>query len=390
MKYFFKTCTTIFIVLTMVGAIYANTDRLGSSDHPLISRMQGFWIASYKESEIDSHSFRDSANNKINIEGHYYHVEYRLKKGAQAPGRVRILKHHENALKGTDAEILKRTKKDLYFKVAKEGQETWIQVHALERVYRLTIVEREQKEHKVEAKPEASQADNAINTADIHEAAKSGALDEIKALIAKGEKVNAKDDRNLTPLYYAAKAGHKEICQFLIDQGADVNAAPEPFYTPLYAALNKRNKNGVEIFKLLVERGADFNMIVGGYALLHNAALSCHDEGQRHIAEFLISKGAGINVRGYQDKTPLHMVGCKEICELLISKGADIEARDKNGRTPLFDACSRKRKEICRLLISRGADVNARNNRSWTPLRQALEKGYSEVVDILKKHGGVK
>ncbi len=377
-------------MLIMAGITYANKDRLGSSDYPLISRIQGFWIAVYKESEHDSHSFRDSANNKINIEGHYYHIEYRLNKGVQAPGRLMILKNHENAFKKIDAEILKRTKKDLYCKVAKEGQEVWVQVHALERVYRLTIVERAQKEHEVAAKPEASQADNATSAADIHEAAKRGTLDEVKALIAKGEKVNAKDDRDLTPLYYAAYTGHKEICLFLINQGADVNAAPEPFYTPLYAAFNKRNKNGEEIFKLLVERGADFKMMVGGYTLIHNAALSCHDESQQSIAEFLISKGADINVKGYQDKTPLHMVGCKEICELLISKGADIEARDKNGRTPLFEACSRKRKEICSLLISKGADVNARDTRGWTPLRQALKKGYSEVGDILKNHGGVK
>ncbi|MBL3529140.1 MAG: ankyrin repeat domain-containing protein [gamma proteobacterium endosymbiont of Lamellibrachia anaximandri] len=341
----------------MVGITYAYKDRQGSSDHPLISRLSDFWIAVYKESELHSHSFRDSANNKINIEGHYYHIEYRLNKGAQAPGRMSILDKHENALNRMNAEILKRSKKDLYGKVEKEGREVWIQLHALERVYRLTIVEREQKEPKVAAKPKASPADAASSATDIHEAAKSGALDEVKTFIAKGENINARDDRDLTPLYHAAHAGHKEICRFLIDQGANVNAAPEPFYTPLYAALNKRNKDGKEIFKLLVERGADFKMVVGGYTLLHNAALGCHDESQLRIAEFLISKGADIDVRGYQDKTPLHMVGCKEIGELLISKGAD---------------------------------VNARDNRGWTPLRYALEKGNSEVGDILKNHGGVK
>ena len=64
----------------MVGITYANKDRKGSSDHPLISRMPGFWIAAYQESDHESHTFRDSANNKINIEGHKYFIEYRLKK----------------------------------------------------------------------------------------------------------------------------------------------------------------------------------------------------------------------------------------------------------------------------------------------------------------------
>ena len=155
MKLIFRIFTIIFIVLIMVGITYANKDRKGSSDYPLISRMPNFWIASYKDIENDSHTFHDSANNKINIEGHKYFIEYRLKKGGQEPGRLMILKNHENALKKIDAEILNRTKKDLYCKVTKEGKEIWIQVGALDSLYRLTIVEREQMEQKVTVNPDA-------------------------------------------------------------------------------------------------------------------------------------------------------------------------------------------------------------------------------------------
>ena len=155
MKFISKVCTSILILLIMAGITYANKDRKGSSDHPLISRMPGYWIAVYQESDHESHTFRDSANNKINIEGHKYFIEYRLKKGGQEPGRLMILKNHENALKKIDAEILKRTKKDLYCKVTKEGKEIWIQVGALDSLYRLTIVEREQMEQKVAVNPDA-------------------------------------------------------------------------------------------------------------------------------------------------------------------------------------------------------------------------------------------
>jgi len=155
MKLIFRVCTIIFIVLIMAGITYANKDRKGSSDYPLISRMPGFWIAAYQESEYDSHTFRDSANNKITIKGHKYFIEYRLKKGGQEPGRLMILNNHENALKKIDAETLKRTKKDFYCKVTKEGKEIFIQVHALGSLYRLTIVEREQMEQKVTVNPDA-------------------------------------------------------------------------------------------------------------------------------------------------------------------------------------------------------------------------------------------
>ena len=155
MKLIFRVCTIIFIVLIMTSITYANKGRKGSSDYPLISRMPGFWIAAYQESEYDSHTFRDSANNKIIIEGHKYFIEYRLKKGGKEPGRLMILNNHENALKKIDAETLKQTKKDFYGKVTKEDKEIWIQVRALDRLYRLTIVEREQMEQKVTVNPDA-------------------------------------------------------------------------------------------------------------------------------------------------------------------------------------------------------------------------------------------
>ncbi len=225
----------------------------------------------------------------------------------------------------------------------------------------------------------------------IHEAAKIGSLEKVKAFLANGEKVDVTDKHGMTPLYHATANGHKDVCEFLISQGADVNAGREIGFTPLTAALNNRTESGVEIFKLLVDRGADITINVGGYTLLHQAVYSCHNENVRNIAEFLISKGVDINVKGYQDKTPLHMVGCMELARILILKGADIEAKDKDGQTPLWKACSNANIDIARLLISKGADVNAKDNRGWTPLRQmhSHTPRKTEICDLLKKHGGI-
>ena len=291
MKRIFQVCTIIFIVLIMVGITYANKDRKGSSDYPLISRMPDFRIASYKDIGNDLYTFRDSAN--------------------------------------------------------------------------------------------------------IHEAAKKGSLEKVKAFLANGEKVDVKDKYGLTPLYLAAVEGHKDVCEYLIAQGADVNAASEFGFFPLGGIISTQTERGVEIFKLLVDHGADYDINFGGYPLLHQAVYSCNNESVKNIAEFLISKGVDINAKGYQDKTPLHMVGCRELARLLILKGADIEARDKDGLTPIFYACSTTRNlEICEFLISKGADVNAKDNRGWTPLRlvhsQCLTTRNTEICDLLKKHGGVK
>jgi len=193
--------------------------------------------------------------------------------------------------------------------------------------------------------------------AEIHKAAMKGSLEKVKAFLANGEKVDVKDKHEMTPLYYAAVEGHKDVCEYLISQGADVNAGRESGFFPLGGIISTRTERGIEIFKLLVDHGADYNINFGGYPLLHQAVYSCKNESVRNIAEFLISKGVDINAKGYQDKTPLHMVGCIEICELLLSKGAN---------------------------------VNARDNQGLTPLGQALTNKHNDVAALLKKHGGIK
>jgi len=155
MTAFLKVCASMFIVLFTAGSIQAQDDRKGSSDHPLISRMPDFWIAVYDENQYESHAFRDSNDVVTEVEGHYYHIEYRLNKGAQTPGRLMILKNYENALKGVGAETWTRKEKELFAKVQNEGREVWIHVYALDSLYRLTIVEREQMEQKVAVDPDA-------------------------------------------------------------------------------------------------------------------------------------------------------------------------------------------------------------------------------------------
>ena len=155
MRGFLRVIISFLIILISSSIIQAQNDRKGSSDHPLISRMPDFWIAVYQESEYESHSFRDSSEMEIEVEGHYYHIEYRLNKGAQEPGRLMILKNYENALTKIGAQTWKRKGKELFAKVEKEGREVWIQVYALDRLYRLTIVEREQMTQKVMVDPDA-------------------------------------------------------------------------------------------------------------------------------------------------------------------------------------------------------------------------------------------
>lgn len=155
MFFFFRSSFFFLFILTLVGGIQAQSDRNESSDYPLLSRMPDFWIASYQESEYESHIFRAHGDIETEIEGRYFHIEYRLKKGAQAPGRLMILRNYENALKKIGGSPWIRKEKVLYARVENEGREVWIEVQALDSIYRLTIVEREQMEQKVMVNPDA-------------------------------------------------------------------------------------------------------------------------------------------------------------------------------------------------------------------------------------------
>jgi ankyrin repeat protein len=171
----------------------------------------------------------------------------------------------------------------------------------------------------------------------------------VKALIAAGADVNAKDKSGETPLHIAAVRGYQEITSLLIAEGADVNA-----------------RNGREL------------------APLHAAAWGDHKE----TVALLIAKGSDINAIGENGVTPLHvsaLSGSNVTMALLINNGADINARNKDGMTPLHAAVLTGQKEAVELLIEKGADINAKNNEGLTALQMASQRGHQSIVELLWK-----
>ena len=124
----------------------------------------------------------------------------------------------------------------------------------------------------------------------IIKAAKSGALAEVKALLATDPQlVLARDTDGSTPLHCATWKGHLNIVALLLDSGADVNA---------------QNRNGH-----------------WGTTPLHAAAHG----NQAAIAQLLIDRGAAINARDLNDKPPMHHTTfhkAKAVAKLLQQYGA--------------------------------------------------------------------
>jgi ankyrin repeat protein len=181
------------------------------------------------------------------------------------------------------------------------------------------------------------------------EAIKKDDIITVKALVASGTDVNAKDKSGETPLHIAAVRGYQEITSLLIAEGADVNCRNARKLTPLHAA-----------------------------------AWSGHKE----TVALLIDNDANINAKDEDGVTPLHvsaLSGSIKTLVLLINNGAVINARSKYGMAPLHAAALAGQKKAVELLIDKGADVKAKNNEGVTPLQLASQKGHQSIVELLRK-----
>ncbi|XP_049842805.1 ankyrin repeat and protein kinase domain-containing protein 1-like [Schistocerca gregaria] len=151
------------------------------------------------------------------------------------------------------------------------------------------------------------------------EAAKEGAMEELRALLAAGADVRARDMffGNMTALHKAAWRGQVEAARCLLGAAADIDARHRDQNTPLHLA-------------------------------------AWH--GQPAMVRLLVESHAHPDARKSNWWTPLHyaaMNGQTEAAVALLEAGADREATDQNGRTPLDFSRENKHQQLIALLTQR-------------------------------------
>ena len=186
-------------------------------------------------------------------------------------------------------------------------------------------------------------------------AAMKGQVNEVRALLRKGAKVDEKHPAGLTALMVAAGEGKAEVVKVLLNAGANPNVSVQ---TPH----------------------------AGEITLLSWAVLSRN----LMVVQSLVKAGAEVNPRTRDGSTPLMMAvnfGSVPMIKTLLAGGADVNFRIFNGYTALMVASDRHEPAIARILIAAGADVNAKNNFGETALYLAMKEENSEVVAVLKRAG---
>jgi hypothetical protein len=130
-----KTILLIFFLLlgillgTNIG-LAGDKDRLGSKDHPILTRMPNFFIDAYEVKEFDQYKFKDKQGRELVVEGRKYYIDYGIKYGEKAPSELQIIRNHTNAIKKIGGTISYEDSYNAYIKVEKEGKETWIRLWA--------------------------------------------------------------------------------------------------------------------------------------------------------------------------------------------------------------------------------------------------------------------
>jgi ankyrin repeat protein len=226
----------------------------------------------------------------------------------------------------------------------------------------------------------------------IHQAAETGDVNKIEAILAKDPaSIDKKDSYGMTPLHWAVDKGRTHVVELLIAKGANINAKDKNGDTPLSYAITNENSGMATLLLLagtkIPGKEEELKEMLKKISPLHRAV---RDENLGDVKTFLEKYPDQVNARDEFGRTPLYWAAREdniEICEILLSHGADINAATPDGWTPLHTAVYNKNPRIVVLLIEKGADVNVKNSDSETPLHWAARRGEKGLIEPLIAKG---
>ncbi|MBP7866957.1 MAG: OmpA family protein [Acidobacteria bacterium] len=153
-----KRVGLILMLSTMLlpFAAMAQDDVEGGKDHPLFTRMPGFYIQRYEEKDFDTHSFWEKGK-EVPVEGRTTTLLYAVREGVKEPSRLQVLANHENAARKAGGTVLSRDDDgNAYLRLAEGGREYWVHVNAyITSQYTVVVVEKKAMTQDVAANAEA-------------------------------------------------------------------------------------------------------------------------------------------------------------------------------------------------------------------------------------------
>jgi len=131
----------------MSGPVLAQEDARNCRDHPLFTRMPGFYLEECRERDFERVEFVDEKGGDVFVEGKLHWAKYSVKKGTKPPTDLRILRNYQNAIKTIGGvvvyEKIGSNYGSTYLRLSQAGKTYWVVVSSSggER-YELTVVEK--------------------------------------------------------------------------------------------------------------------------------------------------------------------------------------------------------------------------------------------------------
>lgn len=132
-----------FALIAGAHSVRAEEDVKGSQDHPLITRMPGYYISGYKVDEFAAFDPTVIGGKEAHWEGKKYTLDYGRKEGAGNVSTLQIVRNYEAAVKKAGGKVLGGDERRVAAEIRKDGALTGVYVEAFNdgRDYELTVVE---------------------------------------------------------------------------------------------------------------------------------------------------------------------------------------------------------------------------------------------------------
>ena len=247
----------------------------------------------------------------------------------------------------------------------------------------------------------------ALAAEDVIAAARAGDVAAVRALVADGADVDARQGDGATALHWAAHRGDHALAEVLIAAGADVDAGNALDATPLWLA----SQNGdARLVARLLAAGADANLTLRmGETPLMSAARS----GDVDTVGLLLAAGADVNAaereRGQTALMWAAAQGHAEVVRVLAAAGADLHARSlvwdqlentagntnpignfrmaHGGSTALLFVARNGDLDTARVLLEAGADANDTAAAGTSALVIVAHSGHGALAELLLERG---
>ena len=164
MRFMISALAAAMLVVVALPCAAQETDKTGSKDPRLLTRMPGFYISGYKDVQFDAHEFlvqTPKAVGKQHAEGHQTYWRYDITSAAAAtpPSKLQIARNYQNAVERLGGKKMydagPGNDYDSTFLISKNGTDTWIELNPIGTMYTLLIVEVQKMQQDVVANADA-------------------------------------------------------------------------------------------------------------------------------------------------------------------------------------------------------------------------------------------